>query len=240
MRIATPPTRPTGRVRNPDPAPADPPPTAAPSPTRRPLRSPATIARYVAQADPSFAPVVKAAGPFAPREPSADPFNALARAIAYQQLAGRAAAAIHGRFLAVFGSDLPTPATVLATPVDTLRACGLSGAKAAAIHDLALKFSDGTIPLEWLSDMSDDEVVARLSEVRGVGRWTAEMFLLFDLRRPDVWPVDDYGVRKGWAVIHGNTEMPKPKALAALGDPLRPHRSAAAWYCWRAVDAITP
>jgi 3-methyladenine DNA glycosylase/8-oxoguanine DNA glycosylase len=212
----------------------------APPLARKPLRSPAAIARHVAHADAAFAPVVKAVGPFAPRAPSADPFNALARAIAYQQLAGRAAAAIHGRFLAVFGTDLPAPATVLATPLETLRACGLSGAKAAAILDLALKFSDGTIPLERLNSMPDDEVVARLSEVRGVGRWTAEMFLLFDLRRPDVWPVDDFGVRKGWAVIHASSEMPKPRELMALGEPLRPHRSAAAWYCWRAVDTLTP
>jgi DNA-3-methyladenine glycosylase II len=191
-------------------------------------------------ADPAFATVVAAAGPFAPRAPSQDPFNALARAIAYQQLAGRAAAAIHGRFLACFGGAAPTPAGVLATPVETLRACGLSGAKTAAIVDLALKFSDGTVPLDHLSTMPDDEVVTRLTEVRGVGRWTAEMFLLFDLRRPDVWPVDDYGVRKGWTVIHGMDSMPTPKVLTTLGAPLRPHRSAAAWYCWRAVDTITP
>ncbi len=208
--------------------------------TQRPLRSPAAIARHVARIDPAFAPVVAAAGPFAPRTPGGDPFNALARAIAYQQLAGRAAAAIHGRFLAVFGAEPPSPQAVLATPVETLRACGLSGSKAAAILDLALKFSDGTVPAERLATMPDDEVVARLSEVRGVGRWTAEMFLLFDLRRPDVWPVDDFGVRKGWMVIHGSDAMPKPKELEPLGEPLRPHRSAAAWYCWRAVDALTP
>ena len=234
--MATSPTKAARGVRKPEAAST----ATDPAPTRKPLRSAAAIARYVVESDAAFAPVVKAAGPFAPREPSADPFNALARAIAYQQLAGRAAAAIHGRFLAVFGTDLPAPATVLTTSVDTLRACGLSGAKAAAIHDLALKFSDGTIPLERLNAIPDDEVVARLSEVRGVGRWTAEMFLLFDLRRPDVWPVDDYGVRKGWAVIHGSTDMPKPKELMTLGEPLRPHRSAAAWYCWRAVDTATP
>jgi DNA-3-methyladenine glycosylase II len=210
------------------------------APARRPLRSPAAIAKHIARVDPAFARVVAAAGPFAPRPPSADPFNALARAIAYQQLAGRAAAAIHGRFLALYGTELPAPPTVLATPVDDLRACGLSGAKTAAILDLALKFTDGTVPLERLGAMPDDEVVARLSEVRGVGRWTAEMFLLFDLRRPDVWPVDDFGVRKGWAALHGMEAMPKPKELMALGEPLRPHRSAAAWYCWRAVDTVTP
>ncbi len=184
--------------------------------------------------------MVADAGPFAPRPPSTDPFNALARAIAYQQLAGRAAAAIHGRFLALFGSEPPTPARVLATPVDVLRAVGLSGAKTIAILDLALKFSDGTIPLESLATLPDDEVVARLCAVRGVGRWTAEMFLLFDLRRPDVWPVDDFGVRKGWTLIHGLEAMPAPRALMTLADGLRPHRSAAAWYCWRAVDTLTP
>jgi len=211
-----------------------------PAPSRRPLRSPAAVAKHIVRVDPAFAAVVAAAGPFAPRPPSEDAFNALAHAIAFQQLAGRAAAAIHGRFMALYSTALPTPATVLAMPVEALRGCGLSGAKAAAILDLALKFSDGTVPLERLATMPDDEVVARLSEVRGVGRWTAEMFLLFDLRRPDVWPVDDFGVRKGWALIHGREEMPKPKELIAMGELLRPYRSAAAWYCWRVVDTLRP
>jgi DNA-3-methyladenine glycosylase II len=220
--------------------PASVPPAPPAAPARQPLRSPAAIARLVVRIDPAFASVVAAAGPFAPRPPSDDAFNALARAIAYQQLAGRAAAAIHGRFLALYGDDLPAPETVLATPVEALRGCGLSGAKTAAVLDLALKFTDGTVPLDRLTVLPDDEVVARLSEVRGVGRWTAEMFLLFDLRRPDVWPVDDFGVRKGWALIHGMEVMPRPKELMALGQPLQPHRSAAAWYCWRAVDTLTP
>ena len=216
--------------------------SAAPPPAlpRRPLRSPSAIAMHIVRVDPAFAGVVAAAGPFAPRPPSQDPFNALARAIAYQQLAGRAAAAIHGRFLTLFGTELPAPAIVLAMALEDLRACGLSGAKAAAILDLALKFTDGTVPLERLAGMPDDEVVRRLSEVRGVGRWTAEMFLLFDLRRPDVWPVDDFGVRKGWMAIHGLAAMPTPRELTTLADSLRPHRSAAAWYCWRAVDTLTP
>ncbi len=214
---------------------------APPLPRRpRPLRSPAAIARHIADADPAFASVVEATGPFAPRASSRDAFNALARAIAFQQLAGRAASTIHGRFMALYGTTSPTPQAVLATPLNALRGCGLSGSKSAAILDLALKFSDGTVPVERLATLPDDEVVARLSQVRGVGRWTAEMFLLFDLRRPDVWPVDDYGVRKGWALIHGGEALPGPKELMALGDPLRPHRSAAAWYCWRAVDTLTP
>jgi DNA-3-methyladenine glycosylase II len=215
-------------------------PAPDPPPSRRPLRSPRAIGAFVARADPAFGPVISRAGPFAPRPPSDDAFNALARAIVYQQLAGRAAAAIHGRFVALFGDEAPTPAAVLRLPVDALRGVGLSGNKAAAITDLALRCSDGTVPLDELTGMADDDVVARLTVVRGVGRWTAEMFLLFELRRPDVWPVDDYGMRKGWALIHGNDSMPAPRELMALGEVLRPHRSAAAWYCWRAVDTLTP
>lgn len=207
---------------------------------RRPLRSPRSIGDFIVRVDPAFAPVVQAAGRFAPRAPGTDAFNALAQAIVYQQLAGRAAAAIHGRFVALFGGEPPTAAAVLRLPVEALRGAGLSGAKAAAIIDLATKCGDGTIPLAELPAMVDDDVVARLSAVRGVGRWTAEMFLLFDLRRPDVWPVDDFGVRKGWAAIHANAVMPSPRELMALGEVLRPHRSAAAWYCWRAVDTLTP
>jgi 3-methyladenine DNA glycosylase/8-oxoguanine DNA glycosylase len=192
----------------------------------------------VVRADPAFEAVVRAAGPFVPRPPSADPFNALVRAIVFQQLAGRAAAAIHGRFVALFGGDPPTPAAVLTLPVEALRGAGLSGAKTAAIIDLATKGSDGTVPLGELDDLDDDEVVERLSVVRGIGRWTAEMFLLFELGRSDVWPVDDFGVRKGWGMIHG-TSMPAPRELAALGEVLRPHRSAAAWYCWRGAETLT-
>ena len=215
-------------------------PAAIPPLPRRPLRSPASVSAHLARVDPAFEPVIQAAGPFAPRPPGRDVFTALARAIVYQQLAGRAAAAIHGRFEALFGGEPPSPAAVLAMPPETLRGAGLSGSKAAAIVDLATKLADGTIPAAQLPSMVDDDVVARLSSVRGVGRWTAEMFLLFDLRRPDVWPVDDYGVRKGWALIHGAGGLPAPRALMALGEPLRPHRSAAAWYCWRAVDTLTP
>ncbi|MBJ7609028.1 MAG: DNA-3-methyladenine glycosylase 2 family protein [Candidatus Dormibacteraeota bacterium] len=216
------------------------PPSVNPPKPRRRLTSPRSIGQHLVRVDPAFATVVRAARPFTPRPPGRDAFNALARAIVYQQLAGRAAAAIHGRFVALFDEDAPTPATVLRLPAGALRGVGLSGAKAGAILDLAAKCTDGTIPMAELPAMADDEVVARLSVVRGVGRWTAEMFLLFDLRRPDVWPVDDYGVRKGWALVHGAEVMPSPRELMRLGDALRPHRSAAAWYCWRAVDTITP
>ena len=152
-----------------------------------------------------------------------------------QQLAGAAARAIHGRLIAALGGAPVSPEAVLATNPETMRAAGLSANKLAAIIDLAAKFVDGTVPTHDLAKLSDAEIVARLVTVRGVGRWTAEMFLLFQLRRPDVWPVDDLGVRNGWARIHEMTAPPTPKALELLGDAFRPYRSTAAWYCWRAV-----
>jgi 3-methyladenine DNA glycosylase/8-oxoguanine DNA glycosylase len=194
---------------------------------------------HIARVDPAFAAIIEAAGPFTPRPPDADAFNSLARAIVFQQLAGHAARAIHGRFAALFDGQ-PTAAAVRDTPVERLRSVGLSGAKAASIADLALKATDGTVPLERLDELADDEIVQRLVAVRGIGRWTAEMFLIFQLGRPDVWPIDDYGVRKGFGAIHLLETPPTPKALDALGEIYRPYRSIAAWYCWRAVDTVLP
>jgi DNA-3-methyladenine glycosylase II len=194
---------------------------------------------HVVRVDPAFGRVVEAVGPFQPRPPQADDFNALARAIVYQQLAGRAAQAIHGRFLGLYDGHA-TAEAVSRTSLDDLRAVGLSGSKAAALLDLAAKTSDGTVPLDRITALPDDEIVRRLTEVRGIGRWTAEMFLLFQLRRLDVWPVDDFAVRKGFGIIHGLPAAPKPKALDALGDVYRPYRSVAAWYCWRAIDTVLP
>jgi DNA-3-methyladenine glycosylase II len=129
------------------------------------------------------------------------------------------------------------PAKVLATPNKRLRAAGLSRAKIAAIKDLAAKTMDGTVPSgRVLLKMSDDEIIASLTQVRGIGRWTVEMLLLFDLARPDVWPVDDYGVRKGFAKTFGKRKLPTPKQLLKFGEKWRPHRSVAAWYFWRALD----
>jgi DNA-3-methyladenine glycosylase II len=208
-----------------------------------PRASFATAAAEVAARDPAFADIVRRSQPFRlsrSTQRGEDAFNILAASIVYQQLAGRAAAAIHGRFLALFDGHA-TPEAVLATPVETLRSVGLSGAKAASIQDLAAKVADGTVPVDRLARMKDADIVARVTRVRGIGRWTAEMFLIFNLRRLDVWPVDDYGVRKGWAVLHGMAELPKPKALDAEGEVFRPYRTAAAWYCWRAVEtALLP
>src|SRR5437016_10719088 len=166
------------------------------------------------------------------------PFDALAESIAYQQLSGKAAATIWKRVRALYpGRKYLDPQRVLATPDEKLRGAGLSGSKVAAVKDLAAKTIDGTVPsARRLAKMSDEEIVERLIQVRGIGRWTVEMLLLFDLGRPDVWPVDDYGVRKGFARTFGRRKLPKPKQLMKLGEKWRPHRSVAAWYFWRALD----
>jgi DNA-3-methyladenine glycosylase II len=163
-------------------------------------------------------------------------FEALVRSIVYQQLAGSAAAAIHGRLVAAVDGEV-TPERIVALTLPEMRGAGLSGNKAASISDLAMKVLDGTVVLEprRLSRESDDELVARLSSVRGIGRWTAEMFLLFQLRRLDVWPTGDLGVRRGYGLAHG-APMPSPRELEPLGDVYRPYRSVAAWYCWRANE----
>ena len=155
----------------------------------------------------------------------------------FQQLAGRAAAAIHARFVAALGGSV-TPQTVLATTPEALRAAGLSGNKTAAILDLATKASDGTVPLEHLHELDDEEIISRLSAVRGIGRWTAEMFLMFELGRADVWPIDDYGVRNGWTLIHSLPVIIKPRELQQEGERFHPYRSVAAWYCWQAVAVL--
>ena len=152
----------------------------------------------------------------------------------FQQLAGRAAAAIYRRFVDAIGGTV-TPDAILATAPETLRAAGLSGNKTLSVVDLATRVRDGSVPLQGIEADDDEAIIATLSTVRGIGRWTAEMFLLFELERPDVWPVDDLGVRHGWTLIHGLPEMIKPNALEAEGDRFRPYRSSVALYCWHAV-----
>jgi DNA-3-methyladenine glycosylase II len=186
-----------------------------------------------------MAALIKRTGPMELRDPSPDGFAALVRSIMYQQLAGAAATAILGRFLKLFADGLD-PVSVLALPAGAMRGAGVSGPKEAAITDLARKVADGTVPLGDLDSLSDDELKARLIKVRGIGPWTAEMFLIFQLRRLDVWPVDDYGVRKGWTVTHRKRQLIMPRALQAEGEIFRPYRTIAAWYCWRAVETVVP
>jgi DNA-3-methyladenine glycosylase II len=180
--------------------------------------------------------LVADAGPPKVRPPAETHFGALVRAVVYQQLAGPAAAAIHGRLIAALGDEV-TAKRLLSLPTGTLRSVGLSANKAASLQDLAAKVLDGTVVLDpaGLRRESDAEVVARLSAVRGIGKWTAEMFLMFQLRRLDVWPTGDLGVRKGFGLAW---EIPTPtaKQLEPLGDPYRPYRSVVAWYCWRAAE----
>jgi len=199
-----------------------------------PRTSFAAAAAEIARRDKVMAGLMKRTGAFRLPRPTADHFAALAESILYQQLAGAAAAAIHGRFVALFNGDL-SPKAVLALRPARLRAVGLSGNKTASIRDLARKVANGTIPLDRISALSDEEIVVRLSVVRGIGRWTAEMFLIFQLRRLDVWPVSDYGVRKGYSLAYGLRNLLTPKELQGKGERFRPYRTVAAWYCWQAV-----
>jgi DNA-3-methyladenine glycosylase II len=195
----------------------------------------------LARREPRLGAIIATAGPPDLRRgrPRREHFAELARAICYQQLAGAAARAIHGRFDALF-DGAPTPEAVLAVRVAKLRGVGLSASKTASIRDLAEKVVAGDVELDRVSRLPDDEIVRELTLVRGIGRWTAEMFLIFQLGRLDVWPVGDFGVRKGYANIYGLDDLPPPKDLEGLGDAFRPYRSVAAWYCWRAADTVLP
>jgi DNA-3-methyladenine glycosylase II len=166
------------------------------------------------------------------------PYEALVRAIAHQQLHGRAAEAILGRFAALFpGGTFPEPATVMATADTALRGCGFSAGKILAIRDICAKALDGTVPSRRQSHrLSDEALIERLTSIRGVGRWTVEMLLIFTLGRPDVLPVDDFGVREGYRVLFGLDAQPKPKTLGEIGLAWAPHRSLATWYLYRAAE----
>ena len=175
--------------------------------------------------------------PFALRD-ARSPYEALLEAITYQSISGKAAATIFARVKALGGNGrVPTPAQMLALRTPTLRKAGLSGAKVLAMKDLARKTIAGVVPtLAQARAMSDDELVARLVSVRGIGAWTVEMFLIFRLGRPDVLPIHDLGVKKGWSVTYGKKHMPAPKELLAFGERWRPYRTVASWYMWRAFE----
>ena len=197
------------------------------------------ITTHLARTDPVMAGLVAAAGPYR-LEPELECtlFRALVRAISHQQLHANAANAILKRFVSSCGQgDFPTPAEVLAAPKRKLRAAGFSLAKIAALKDLAEKTLAGAVPERAsLEKSADEEIIERITQVRGIGRWTVEMMLMFQLGRPDVLPADDFGVRNGFRLTYGLRKMPPPRALLAFGERWRPHRSAAAWYLWRAVE----
>ena len=195
--------------------------------------------RHLGSADPRFAALIRRVGP--PRlgvERNRGLYEALVRAIAHQQLHGKAAEAILGRFVALCpDEDFPSPALVLDMAGDVLRGCGFSAAKLAAIQDICAKTLDGTVPARRSATrLTDAALIERLTAIRGVGRWTVEMLLIFTLGRPDVLPVDDFGVREGYKVLFELESQPKPKALAELGLAWSPYRSFATWYLYRAVE----
>ncbi|HEX4865140.1 MAG TPA: hypothetical protein VFV02_13805 [Acidimicrobiales bacterium] len=196
----------------------------------------AAAARELASRDPVISELVTKVGLPKFRKPLDTHFAALARAIVYQQLAGAAASAIHGRLVAAL-DGVVEPEALLRLSDEQMRAAGLSANKTASLRDLAAKVLDGTVVLDprGLSRESDEEVVSRLTTVRGIGEWTSHMFLLFQLRRLDVWPIGDLGVRRGYSLAW-KVATPTPKELLPLGEPFRPYRSVAAWYCWRAVE----
>jgi DNA-3-methyladenine glycosylase II len=199
----------------------------------------AHVMQHLSRADRRLARVILRAGPFptAPRHPR-HPFPSLFEAIAYQQITGKAAQTILGRVKAIFGHPgMPTPEEILNASPEDLRAAGLSRQKIAAAKDLAAKVLDGTVPpLAKLHRMSEEEIIEKLTAVRGIGEWTAQMFLMSRLGRPDILPVNDYGLRKGFGRVYGHADMPKPQIIMEHGERWRPYRSFASWYLWRAAE----
>ena len=204
------------------------------SPRRRklPTLKAGEATAFLAQ-DPTFGPWVEAVGPMRMRRVKEAPFDYLVRSIVFQQLAGAAAYTIHGRCVEALRGKV-TPRAIASASDEKLRGAGLSRGKLAAIRDLAAKAS--SLKLDELPWADDDEVVRRLTTVRGIGPCTAHMYLMFALRRPDVWPCGDLGVRAGYARIHGLAETPGEKEISPLGEAYRPWRSAAAWYCWQSLE----
>ncbi|MGN8158711.1 DNA-3-methyladenine glycosylase family protein [Salinisphaera sp. RV14] len=211
----------------------------APRDTRLAFDADAAVA-HLAAADPVLGALMQRAGPYRPSTNAApDVFHSLVRAIVYQQLSGKAAGTIHARLLAALNhGDAPGAAAIQATDDATLRSAGLSANKLAGLRALAAAQLAGELPDEARIDEYDDaELIQRYAAIRGIGRWTVEMLLMFHLGRPDVMPIHDLGVRKGYALTYGLDDLPKPKALEAAGEIWRPYRSVACWYMWRALEA---
>ncbi|MDH3212654.1 MAG: DNA-3-methyladenine glycosylase 2 family protein [Myxococcales bacterium] len=198
-----------------------------------------TARRSLRRRDAVLGAVIRRVGPCG-MHPRGDPYRSLLRSVVYQQLAGAAAAAIAGRLRSHFGGRYPRPELLLAARDAELRGVGLSRQKAATLRAVAAAFADGTLSNRALRRMGDDEVVAALTRIKGIGDWTAHMILMFSLGSPDVLPVGDYGVRKGARHLYGLPALPKRVELEALGECWRPYRSVASWYLWRSVDVAPP
>jgi DNA-3-methyladenine glycosylase II len=196
------------------------------------------VIRALCRADRHLARIIRKVGSFpTKRQKPQEPYRSLLQSIVYQQLAGKAAATIFGRVKALGAGDFPTPEEILAMDDTKLRGAGLSRQKIAAVKDLAAKTLDGTVPtLAKLRRMSEEEIHARLVQVRGIGEWSVQMFLMFRLGRPDVLPINDLGIQKGFQHVYKLEATPKPKIILEHGERWRPYRSIASWYLWRAVD----
>jgi 3-methyladenine DNA glycosylase/8-oxoguanine DNA glycosylase len=200
---------------------------------------PVFACRYLAEADSRLGELIEQAGPFTMRPtPTQSLFAALARSIVYQQLSGKAASTILGRTIRLFAPRrFPTPSDLLEAPAERLRGAGLSAAKAAALKDLAARTLDGTVPsLAQIRRLDDEAIIERLTEVRGIGRWTVEMLLIFRLGRPDVLPLTDLGVRKGFGLTFRRGRLPEASVMLRRAERWRPYRSVVSWYLWRALE----
>ena len=187
--------------------------------------------------NPRFKPLIKKYGP-PDLSPGKNHFQALARSIIHQQVSGKAAQSIYNKFVGLFGykNKFPSPEVVRKTPIKKLRTAGLSGQKASYIHDLAVKFTDGTIEHKTIHKLTNEEVIEHLTQVKGIGEWTAHMFLIFTLNRPDIFPTGDLGIQKGFQIVYGFKSLPSIRTMERLAKHWRAHATAASWYLWRVAD----
>lgn len=194
--------------------------------------------RHLTKIDPRLGQFIAKTGPLPPRQhEESEPYQALIFSVSHQQVHAKAADAILGRLKSACGGMIPSPAMLLSLPETDLRAHGFSASKTAALRDIAAKTLDGTIPSRTQAlALTDEELIKRLTATRGVGRWTVEMLLIFALKRPDVFPVDDFGVREGYKLIHELDAQPKPRDLRKISQPYSPHGTLAALYCWHAAN----
>ncbi len=199
--------------------------------------SAAAAYRHLRQADPVVGRLIEEHGPYRPR-PAMDHYESLLRTVMFQQLNGRAASAIQERWMALYGGRYPTPTELLATTDDAFRSVGISRQKTGYLRDIAGRMLSGALDFRHLDQMHDEQVVEQITQVSGLGEWSAHMFLMFQLGRPDVMPVGDFGVRNGMRLAYGLREMPSPARAREIGAAWAPYRSVGSWYMWRAVEGV--
>ncbi|MCK9485882.1 MAG: DNA-3-methyladenine glycosylase 2 family protein [Dehalococcoidia bacterium] len=200
--------------------------------------SAAAAYRHLRQVDPVVGRLIEEHGPYRPR-PAMDHYESLLRTVMFQQLNGRAASAIQERWMGLYGGRYPTPSELLATTDEAFRAVGVSRQKSGYLRDIAERMLSGALDFRRLDEMSDEAIVEQVTAVKGLGEWSAHMFLMFQLGRPDVLPIGDFGVRNGMRLAYGLREMPSPARAREIGAPWEPYRSVGAWYMWRATEGIT-